>query len=129
MAGTSVLGLNQHMLPLATDEDFNNRILRGLLRRRPDLDTVRVQDVGLAGCPDAEVLAWAAREGRVLLTHDVTTMKRYVDERVAAGLPMPGVFEVIQQTTIAQAIEDVPLLAECSLEGEWEGQIRFLPFR
>lgn len=114
---------------MATDEDFNNRILRGLLRRRPRLDIVRVQDVGLAGRSDAEVLEWAAREGRVLLTHDMTTMKRYVDERIAAELSMPGVFEVSQQTHIAQAIEDIILIAECSLDGEWDGQIRFLPLR
>ncbi len=37
------------MLPIATDEDFNNRILRGLLRRKPDPDIVRVQDAGLIG--------------------------------------------------------------------------------
>ena len=124
------LGLKlKFMLRLATDEDFNNRILRGLLHRRPGLDIVRVQDVGLAGHSDAEVLEWAAQEGRVLLTHDVTTMKRYVDERADAGLPMPGVFEVSQQTPIAQAIEDTLLLVECSLEGEWEGQINFLPLR
>jgi hypothetical protein len=90
---------------------------------------VRVQDAGLAGRGDAEVLAWAAQEGRVLLTHDVTTMKRHVDERVAAGLSMPGVFEVSQQTPIAQAIEEILLIADCSLEGEWEGQVRFLPLR
>jgi hypothetical protein len=42
---------------------------------------------------------------------------------------MPGVFEVSQQTPIVQAIEDILLLAECSLEGEWEGQIIFLPLR
>ncbi|HJQ35042.1 MAG TPA: DUF5615 family PIN-like protein [Pyrinomonadaceae bacterium] len=113
---------------LATDENFDNRILRGLLRRRPGLDIVRVQDVGLAGWSDADVLAWAAREGRILLTHDVTTIGRYVYERVQAGLPMPGVFVVSQQTPIAQAIEDILLLAECSIEGEWEGRVQFLPF-
>lgn len=32
------------MLRLAADEDFNNRILRGLIRRQPELDIVRVQD-------------------------------------------------------------------------------------
>jgi hypothetical protein len=117
------------MLRLATDEDFNNRILRGLLRRRPDLDIVRAQDVGLIGKGDAEVLAWAARESRVLITHDVTTMKQAVDERIAAELPMPGVYVLSQQTPIAQAIEDILLLAEYSLEGEWEGQIIFLPLR
>lgn len=117
------------MLSLATDEDFNNRILRGLLRRNPDLDIVRMQDAGLIGSSDAEVLEWAARENRVLLTHDVTTMKQAVDERLAAGLPMPGVFVIHQQFPIAQAIEEILLLVECSVEGEWEGQIIFLPPR
>lgn len=117
------------MLRLAADEDFNNRILRGLLRRRPELDVVRVQDAGLAGRGDAEVLEWATQEGRVLLTHDVTTMKRHVDKRVAAGLPMHGVFGVSQHAPIVQIIEDILLLADCSLEGEWEGQVRFLPLR
>ncbi len=32
---------------LAADENFNNDIIRGLLRRKPDLDIVRIQDVGL----------------------------------------------------------------------------------
>lgn len=90
---------------------------------------MRAQDAGLTGKGDAEVLEWAAREGRLLLTHDVTTMRRYVDERLNAGLPMPGVLVVSQQVTIAQAIEDILLLAGCSLEGEWEGQIIFLPLR
>ena len=30
------------MLRLAIDEDFNNRIVRGLMRRQPDLDILRV---------------------------------------------------------------------------------------
>lgn len=64
------------MLRLATDEDFNNRILRGLIRRKPELDIVRVQDAGLLARGDDEVLEWAATENRVLLTHDVTTMKQ-----------------------------------------------------
>jgi hypothetical protein len=42
---------------------------------------------------------------------------------------MPGVFEVSQVMSIGQAIEEILLIAECSLEGEWEGQIRFLPLR
>jgi len=48
-----------------TDEDFDNRILRGLLRRLPDLDIVRIQDVGLAGAHDQAILAWADEEQRV----------------------------------------------------------------
>ena len=115
------------MLRLAADENFNNDIVRGLWRRKPELDIVRIQDVGLSGADDPTVLEWAAREGRVLLTHDVTTMTRYAYERVRADQPMPGVFEVSRAVPIGLAIEDILLLAECSLEGEWEGQVRYLP--
>lgn len=117
------------MLKLAADENFNNGIVRGLLRRNPTLDIVRVQDVGLSGADDAAVLAWAATEGRVLLTHDVTTMTRYAYERVARGEPLPGVFEVARTVPIGVAIEDILLLAESSFEGEWAGQVRYLPLR
>ena len=80
------------MLRLAVDENFNNDIVRGLLRRKPELDIVRIQDIGLSGADDSTVLKWAARENRVLLTHDVTTITRYAYERVQAGQHMPGVF-------------------------------------
>ncbi len=117
------------MIKIATDEDFNNRILRGVLRRQPDLDIRRKQDAGLGRADDCQVLAWAAGEGRVLLTHDASTMARFAYERVAAGLPMPGVFEVRQEVPIGIAIEEVLLLAECSIEDEWGGQVGFLPMR
>ena len=54
---------------------------------------------------------------------------RYAYERVEAGLPMPGIFEVSRSVRIGLAIEDILLIAECSLEGEWEGQVRYLPLR
>jgi len=62
------------MLSFAADENFNNDIVRGLLRRLPDLDLIKVQDAGLSGADDPAILEWAAQENRVLLTHDVTTM-------------------------------------------------------
>ncbi len=78
------------MLRLAADENFNNNIVRGLLRRNPVLDIVRIQDVGLSGADDPQVLDWAAQERRILLTHDVTTMTQYAYERIQVGLPMPS---------------------------------------
>ena len=117
------------MLRLAADENFNSDIVRGLLRRKPDLDIVRVQDVGLSGVDDPTILEWAAQEERVLLTHDVSTLTRYAYERAETGKPMPGIFEVSRKVPIGVAIEDILLIAECSLEGEWEGQVRYLPLR
>jgi hypothetical protein len=91
------------LLRLAADENFNNDIIRGLLRRKPDLDIVRVQDVGLSGSNDASVLEWAAQENRVLLTHDVTTLTSFAYDRVRAGLPMPGVFEASRAVPVGLA--------------------------
>jgi len=115
------------MLRLAADENFNGDIVRGLLRRNPKLDIVRVQDVGLSGADDPSVLQWAAEQGRILVTHDISTLAKHAFDRTAAGQPMPGVFEVRSVATVGQAIDDLILVAECSFEGEWEGQVRFLP--
>ena len=111
------------------DENFNNDLLRALLRRRPDLDIIRVQDAGLSGANDAAVLSWAARQDRVLLTHDVSTITAYAYRRVVNHERMPGVFEVSHSVPIPDAVQDILLLDECSEPGEWEGQVRYLPLR
>ena len=109
------------------DENFDNTIIRGLLRRKPNVDVVRVRDVGLAGEDDPTVLEWAAQENRILLSHDVATITRYAYERIAAGQTMTGVIEVTFDASIGQVIEDLLLILNCSLEGELEGQIYYLP--
>ncbi len=78
------------MLRLLADENFHGDIVRGLLLRQADLDIVRVQDVGIAGADDPDVLAWAAENNRIILTHDRATMTDYAYERVAAGNRWPA---------------------------------------
>ncbi len=80
------------MIKLASDENLDGDVVRGLLRRVPELDIVRVQDAELVGSPDPTILAWAADENRILLTHDRDTMPNFVYERVIASEPTPGVF-------------------------------------
>lgn len=115
------------MLLLVSDENFNNDIVRGLLRRKPGLDIIRVQDAGLRGADDPAVLEWAAQEGRVVLTHDAATMAHFAFERVRANQPMPGVIEVADDLPIGAVIEDVLFLSEYSEQREWEGQVIYLP--
>jgi predicted nuclease of predicted toxin-antitoxin system len=117
------------MLLLAADENFNNDILRGLLRRDPTLNIVRVQDVDLVGAPDPDVLEWAAREKRVLLTHDQNTITKFAYQRVVEGKPMSGVIEVNRSVPMNVAIEDILLLAALSEIGEMEERVVYLPLR
>lgn len=56
-------------------------------------------------------------------------MTKFAYDRIQAGLSMPGVFEVSRRVPVGLAIEEIILLAECSLDGEWKGQVRFLPLR
>lgn len=119
----------ERMLRLLADENFNNNIVRGLLRRKADLDIVRAQDVGLAGVDDPAILERAAQQNRVLLTHDVSTITKYAYARIEAAQAMPGVFEVSRTAPIGPVIEDILLLAEWSLEEEWTDQIRYLPLK
>lgn len=117
------------MLRFLSDEDFNNHILRGLRRRLPSLDIVRVQDVDLMGRHDTEVLEWAANEERILLTHDADTMIEFAKDRIKVGLSMTGVIEIPQDIQIGTAIEELVLIAECSLENEWDNQVIFIPLK
>ena len=109
------------------DETFDNTIIRGLLRRNPNVDVVSARDVGLAGKDDPTVLEWAAQENRVLLTHDVATVTRYAYERIATGQVMTGVIEVTFDASIGRVIEDLLFILDCSLDGELEGQIYYFP--
>jgi predicted nuclease of predicted toxin-antitoxin system len=115
------------VLKLASDENFDGDILRGLYRRRPELDVVRVQDAGLSAASDPDILAWAAAEGRILLTHDRDTLPDFAYHRVRAGQAMPGVFLVSDQMPIGQAINEILLAVECLTPAECKDFLRFFP--
>lgn len=115
------------MLRLASDENFNGDIVRGLQLRRPELDLVRVQDTEIFGADDPTVLAWAAEEGRILLTHDRATMPDFAHARVAEEQPMPGVFVLNDRLPVRQAIDEILLIDDCSEPSEWEGLVLYLP--
>ena len=115
------------MLPLLIDENFNHRILRGLQRQVPHLDFVVAQDIGLQGVVDPKVLALAAEQQRVLVTHDVNTIPKHAYERLKAGEPMPGALAVPDSMPIGQAIEELALAVECCQPSEVDGLVIYLP--
>jgi predicted nuclease of predicted toxin-antitoxin system len=115
------------MIRLLTDENVNQKILRGLQRRLPLLDFVLARDVGLASLPDLVLLKWAATEHRIILTQDVRTMVPDAKRLVAQGEPMAGVIAIPRSVTIVQAINDLELLLECYSESEMCNRIEYLP--
>jgi predicted nuclease of predicted toxin-antitoxin system len=78
------------MVQLLVDENFNQRILRGLKRRLPALDCLLAQETEVFQKDDPQVLDWAAAHNRVIVTHDANTMTKHAYERLEAGQPLPG---------------------------------------
>jgi predicted nuclease of predicted toxin-antitoxin system len=115
------------MLRLLSDENFNGDIVRGLFLRQPDLDLLRVQDVGLRKVDDPAILDWAASNGRILLTHDRATMPDFAYERVSQGQQMSGLFVINDRMPVRQVIDELLLLIDCSEQDEWKGIVLYLP--
>lgn len=115
------------MLRLLSDENFNGDIIRGLFLRQPNIDLIRVQDVGLQEENDPEILTWAANNERILITHDRATMPDFAYERLVMGKPMTGLFVVNDRIIIRQAIDELLLLINCTEPTEWKGIILYLP--
>jgi len=116
------------MLALLIDENLNHTILRGVLRAvSPSGITGSWRRQGLKGADDPAVLGFAAREDRVLVTHDVRTVPKHAYERVRAGLPMSGVIVVPDDLAIGRAVQDLAILAECAEPAEVQSLVIYLP--
>lgn len=109
------------------DENFDNDVLRGVERRVPDIRVTRVQDIEIAGADDPQVLAYAAEHGLIILTHDVSTMRGYFYERVAADLPVPGLFLIHKRTAIGRVVEALATIILASEPEEWLGKVTYVP--
>jgi hypothetical protein len=115
------------MLRLASDEDVHEDIIRGLRRKEPGLDIVRVVDVGYGRTDDPIILEWAATEARIVLTGDLNTMVGFAWDRVRAGLPMPGTLALVQNVGVGRVIDDILLVVHCYAEEEIRNQVLFIP--
>ena len=114
------------MLRLLADECVSADIISGFRRRAPGIDLVCVHEVNLAKAKDPRILEWAAAEGRVVVTGDRNTLVGTAWERVRHGLPMAGVIALTPNVSVAKAIEDLQVLAECGDPEDLRNQVEYL---
>jgi hypothetical protein len=80
------------------------------------------------GTSDPEVLAWAAMEGRVLISNDRRSMVGFAYHRVKSGRPVPGLISTTNEQTVGATLNDISLIAESLSEEEMAVQVViFLP--
>jgi hypothetical protein len=96
------------------DEDLNEDIVKGVRRRLPSVDFLLAHDAGMLGQEDPMVLAYAAAQNRILVSHDKRTMPRHFSNYLASGHEIPGLMLIEQTLPIGQAIEALVLVWEAS---------------
>lgn len=108
------------------DADLNHIIVKAVLRREPGIDFQTAHVAHLAGVRDQEVLALAARERRVLVTHDRKTMPKYFAEFIGHATSN-GVVVIPQKLPVRTAVDDLLLIWTASEAEEWINRIQILP--
>lgn len=117
------------MVRFLADANLNHAIVTGCVRREPAFDFLSAQKAKLQAVDDREVLAIAAAQERVLVTHDFRTMPQHFAAFLAAGGSSPGVFLVKQRTPLALVIEELVLVWMASEPADWTNRILEVPLR
>jgi len=105
------------------DNDLDRDIVNGLLRKRPRID---FESSVLHGVADLAVLTLAAGEGRLLVSHDVTTLPPLF-ARFRKIQRSPGVLLTPQRSPIGQTIELLGMIWELKGPEDRENRICLLP--
>ncbi len=108
------------------DADLSEDIVTGVGRREPRIDFRTASEAGLRGLSDAQVLALAARDGRILVSHDRKTMPGHFAEFLRTNTS-PGVLVVSQKADLLAVIEGLILVWAASEVEEWVNRICTIP--
>lgn len=102
------------------DEHVSHAVAHGL--RRADIDVTTTSDAGLVGVDDVGQLAYAHKEGRVVVTHD-SDFLRLANEGVShAGIA----YSVMGRRSIGEMIRVLVLMWEVLTPEELVGHVEFL---
>jgi hypothetical protein len=108
------------------DNDLRKAIVPGSIRRTPQMNFRSAQAARLDGVPDPEVLAFAADEGRILVSHDFQTMPKHF-QQFTWHRRSPGALLVRQDLPVGEAIETLLLIWEASEADEWVNRLCLVP--
>ena len=129
-ASGAFVGPPEEPVKWLADENFRNAIIRGILRRFPAFDIVRAQDIPqISGRDDLVMLRCATTEGRVVVTHDVSTLIPAMREQLRVASRCAPIVFVPDSLPVGLVIEELLLLNECTAEADWAAGVLYLPLR
>jgi hypothetical protein len=109
------------------DNDLDHRIVLATRRLEPAIDFQPAPALGLhLRVPDEQVLALAAEQGRMLVSHDRKTLPAHFAQFIATQ-GSPGVIIVSRKLTIGKAAEWLQLVWAASEAEEYVNSLYSLP--
>ncbi len=108
------------------DTDLKRAIIAAVKRREPMVDFQTAQAAKLEGLSDGRVLALAASENRILVSHDRRTMPFYFADFIA-DKTSAGLIIVSQEARVADVVEELILIWAATEAEEWVNTIVALP--
>lgn len=120
-------------LRFVADENLRGRLWNAVMRRNPlsanPIDMARVGDyLDLPlGTTDPDILLWAEREDRIVVTTDMSTIPAFLAGHLAGGRHCPGVFLVRPRRRLTEILDFLEIAAYASESWEWRDQCWFVP--
>ena len=114
------------MVRFQADADLNQIIVAALVRKNPLVDFRTAAVASLEGLRDGEVLALAASDKRILVTHDAKTMPRHFADFVQSH-ESAGVIVVPQHLPVSAVVDELLLIASATSPEDWTNRICYLP--
>ena len=111
------------------DENVDPVYTNQLRRLKPDLVVWAVgePETPRKGTLDPEILCWCEEYNFVLVTNNRKSMPVHLNDHIAEGYHMPGIFILSPSLRVGQNLEELILLAEYSFDNEHQDQIIHLP--
>lgn len=79
------------------------------------------------GSQDPDILLWAEREGRILVSHDLSTLPAFLADHLRAGHHSPGIFLIRRGASLQEVVDFLVLVAHASEPWEWANRYQFIP--
>jgi hypothetical protein len=108
------------------DEDFNENVVQAVRQYNRSIDFQTSSEVNIKGLSDLEVLAFAASEGRILVSYDRRTMPHHFADFITTQTSS-GLVIISRNVLLSQAVDELILIWEAPEAEEYIDRVVTIP--
>jgi len=111
------------------DENLDPLYKTQLQLKKPDIVVYFVGEPGAPpkGTLDPEILCWCEENDFVLFTNNRKSIPVHIVEHLAQGRHIPGIITYHPEMSIGKTLEELILIAEAGIPGDFADRIEYLP--